>query len=317
MLWIRSSDAIHKRATTTSAGSETLSRLPLVQLNDAVGGRPTGDAAIFIQEDKPDLGLLYLHRDRLAAAAEAFGWRNLEFLEHSEQALRKLRAAIENHMKKLPIPSPTFREARKVRVLVDKVGNTTIDSTVLDVQTAPNPSSLLTGPFIPQSLDQPWPPEKPRCKVYLDYQPTKPSTLTTHKTIHRCVYTSARERLDIKPTTPPTAQEVLIYNPCGEIIETSCCTVYFKRDGAWITPAAICGPTLGVSRRLAIESGLCKQGTIELRELEVYEEVWLSNAVRGFFKGVLITDAKRLNESAESREALCAKLHAGLAADGG
>jgi len=84
--------------------------------------------------------------------------------------------------------------------------------------------------------------------------------------------------------------EVLLYNPNSEVFETSLCTIYFKRDGHWITPAAICGPNLGVTRRLAIEHKLCKQGIVELRDLEPNEIVWLSNAVRGFFRGVLVIE---------------------------
>lgn len=312
LLWIRSGDCTQTRLRAKPISSSVPADVPSIQLNDAIDGKPLSDRKILIREDEPDLGLLHLHRDRLAAAAEALGWRTLACLEHCEQAITSLRAEIEKHMRSRPPPPADSLEAYKVRIFVDRLGTIKIDSALVAVDTSQHPSSLLTVPFVPDSFDQPWKLDTPPCKVYLDRAPTRPSTLTTHKTTDRCVYTSARERLHMLPTTPPTSMEVLLYNPYGEVMETSFCTVYIKRDGTWITPAAICGPNLGVSRRLAIEKGLCKKGTLELRELKVYEEIWLSNAVRGFFKGVLMTDAKRLSECADSKEVLCAKISAGV-----
>lgn len=311
LLWIRSGRDTRKRATTKSSLSQEVPVSPSIQVNDV--DQVPGYAALRVQEDQPDLGLFQFHRDRLAAAAEAFGWRSIDCLSQSEQALSELKAKVEEHMHSRPPLSANTLEVCKVRVLIDRIGRISIDSTVLAVETSSVHSSLLSNPFMPTSFNEPWKLDTAPCKVYLDRHPTRPSTLTTHKTTHRCVYTGARERLNMNGSIPPTSREVLLYNPHGEIIETSFCTAYFKRNGAWITPAAICGPNLGVSRRLAIENGLCKQGTIELGELKVYEEIWLSNAVRGFFKGVLTTDAKRLREGAGSEEVMHAKMNAGVA----
>lgn len=284
---------------------------PSIQVSDSDAARES--TMDHVKMDQPDLDLMPLHRDRLAAAAEAFGWRNIECLSPSEQAVLELRTQVEKHLSSRPPLSSGTREVLKVRILIDRLGRVLVDSTVLAVEITTAQANLLSRPFMPVSFDDEWKPETPPCKVYLDRHPTRPSTLTSHKTSHRCVYTSARERLGMTPNTPPTSAEVLLYNPYGEVTETSFCTVYFKRNGAWITPAAICGPNLGVSRRLALESGLCTQGTIELGELKVYEEIWLSNAVRGFFKAVLTTDAKRLSQSAGSKEVLCAKMAVGVA----
>lgn len=290
LLWIRSGTRTAERSPNKSSSSEPIVIPPSIQVND--DDNSFNSAPVRIQEDQPDLGLLSLHRDRLSAAAEAFGWRNIDCLSPSEQALIDLRHKIEQHLgSRPPLPSDS-REICKVRILIDRIGRISVDSTILAVETSLPYPAIFSDSFMPTSLDDPWKLDTPPCKVYLDRQPTRPSTLTTHKTSHRCVYTSARERLSMTSTTAPTTAEVLLYNPYGEVAETSFCTVYFRRNGIWITPAAICGPNLGVSRRLALEHGLCEQGTIELAELKANEDIWLSNAVRGFFKGVLTTDAK-------------------------
>ncbi|KAK5942316.1 Aminodeoxychorismate lyase [Knufia obscura] len=306
LLWIRSNDSIRRRATTRLFSSEDDPRLPEIILNDAIQGHSPADKGITIRPDKPDLGLLHLHRDRLAAAAEAIGWGTLEPLKHDDASLTLLKQSLEKYMSGLdPLPVCVL-ESRKVRILVERCGKLTIDSTTIGLTQPTSHTSLLTTPFMPSSFDEQPPPDNktPPCKVILDTQPTRPSTLTTHKTTHRCMYTSARERTSISPTTPPNIAEVLLYNPYNEVIETSTCTIYFKRDGKWITPAAICGPNLGVSRRLAIEGGLCRQGVVERWEVRCGEGVWLSNAVRGFFRGVVVDgrEGRRMSESGGERE---------------
>ncbi|KAK5075948.1 Aminodeoxychorismate lyase [Lithohypha guttulata] len=293
LLWIRYNNPSLRRATTRPFSSEHEPQLPEIVLSDAIQGRSSADSKVDLRDDKPDLGLLLLHRDRLAAAAEALGWGTLDCLKHDDAALSILKQAVEKYMADLPpLPTSTL-ESRKVRVLIARTGKITVDSTIISLCQRVSRTSLLIKPFMPGSFDEPRDTDNPPCKVLLDTQPTRPSTLTTHKTLHRCMYTAARERVQLQPTTPPTAQEVLLYNPYNEIIETSACTIYFNRGGKWVTPAAICGPNLGVTRRLAIEKGLCRQGTVEKRELKDGETVWLSNAVRGFFRGVLVGDDGR------------------------
>ena len=291
LLWIRSGDTLRRRASTHIFSSEDDPHVPEIILNDAIQGRSLTDSKIHVREDKSDLGLLHLHRDRLAAAAEALGWGTLECLKHEDSALSILKHAVETYLSSL-LPLPTgMLESRKVRILVERTGKITVDSTITSLDQQLSHTKLLVHPFMPTSFDEPPEISTTPCRIVVDTQPTRPSTLTTHKTTHRCTYTAARERTGITPSTPPTVSEVLLYNPYNELMETSTCTVYLKRGGQWITPAAICGPNLGVTRRLAIEQGLCRQGTVERADLKADEEVWLSNAVRGFFKGVIVGEA--------------------------
>ncbi|KAJ9663327.1 Aminodeoxychorismate lyase [Neophaeococcomyces mojaviensis] len=287
-------------------------------LNNTIQGHTEEGSRTTMRQDKPDLGLLNLHRDRLAAAAEALGWRNLPCLEHTNGSPRLLQESLEHYENSLPPPPADRQERRKLRILIGRDGSISIDSIVINLSTSISRILPLEHPFMPLSLDEPAPvnARKP-CEVYVDHQPTRPSMFTTHKTTHRCVYNAARSRANLEPTTIPTATEVLLYNSNNEIIETSLCTIYFRREGTWITPAAICGPNLGVTRRLAMENGLCKQGTIELRDLKRNETVWLSNAVRGFFRGVLKVDEKGSSEMTESKETTLNRLGAGMSSGSG
>lgn len=315
MLWIRSGNQNHGSDSERALSAQAVPTVPSIQLNDDKG-IPIKQPASFIQEDKPDLGLMPFHRDRLVSAARAFGWCYTNCLNGDEQALNDLKAVVENHMEKQPPIHPTLLEMRKVRIRVNRSSQFVVDSNVIGVYTAPTNASLLTKPFMPSSLDDAWQTETPLCRVYLDTKATQQSVLTEHKTMHRCVYNNARERANLTPTTPPTSAEVLLYNPMGEITEASFSTVYFKRNNEWMTPAKICGPNVGVSRELAIKSGLAKSDCIEIRDLREGEQIWLSNAVRGFFKGIIATSADKIKELEEGKEVTWARSCAGGAGNG-
>ena len=74
----------------------------------------------------------------------------------------------------------------------------------------------------------------------------------------------------------------------GDIMEGTITTVYFRRDdGQWITPAERCAGHLGTTRRWALEKGLCKEGSINAKDLKQGDVIILSNGVRGFGWGVI------------------------------
>lgn len=208
-------------------------------------------------------------------------------LKRNEAALSLIRQHIRTHIDQLPSLQSKHIEQRKVRILISAEGNVAVESIPIGITTSVSENRLSMRPFIPLSLDETYESTNELCRVHLDLQPSSPSVLTTHKTTYRFVYESARSRVNLSPKTPPTTAEVLLHNSAGEIFDASACTVYFKRDGHWITPAATCGPTLGVTRRVAIHNGLCKEGIIKPGSLVFNETLWLSNAVRGFFKGIL------------------------------
>lgn len=85
-----------------------------------------------------------------------------------------------------------------------------------------------------------------------------------------------------------SAQERLIVSHYGEILQGEFTTPYFSRDGNWVTPAFSGGPTDSVTRRYALVHGLCKEGIILKSSLRHGDECWLSDDVRGFFRGSIL-----------------------------
>lgn len=224
--------------------------------------------------------ILDLHRDRLVAAAEAFSWQSVTKLFLGETGRRHFHAvlleAIPDAIKKSNIASSTW----KVRVMVSEDGN-------IRVLPAPVDLSLVSGiaqlPSLPKMLYH-FPESSEVSLVFVDRQPTLPSKLTTHKTTSRSHYDNARSRCNIEHDGP-TQSEVLLYNQEREVMEGSLCTPYFLRDGLWTTPSLSSGGNAGVSRRMALEAGLCVEGIVHIDELLDGETIWLSNAVRGFMQG--------------------------------
>ena len=65
-------------------------------------------------------------------------------------------------------------------------------------------------------------------------------------------------------------------------------TPYFRRDAQWVTPTATSGGKLGVSRRWALEFASVKEAAVRADSLTNGEVVWLSSAVGGFERGVIV-----------------------------
>lgn len=145
-----------------------------------------------------------------------------------------------------------------------------------------------------------------RTQVVLDTEPTEKSPFTYIKTAPRTYYDSARSRMESivaamkgegqngehverQSATPPN-NEILLYNDAGEITEGSVSSVYFFRDGRWVTPPVgrNHGGLPGVGRRWALEHELCVEQVVRRDDIKEGEEVWLSNGVRGFIPATIV-----------------------------
>jgi 4-amino-4-deoxychorismate lyase len=84
-----------------------------------------------------------------------------------------------------------------------------------------------------------------------------------------------------------TIEERLVVNQYGEITEGQFTTPYFLRNGVWVTPAFSGSVAESVTRRYALEHGLCKEGIILKSSLRQDDPCWLSDGVRGFFRGTI------------------------------
>jgi 4-amino-4-deoxychorismate lyase len=95
-------------------------------------------------------------------------------------------------------------------------------------------------------------------------------------------------------------QEQLIISQYGEVLEGEFTTPYFARDGVWTTPAFSGVVTESVTRRYAVEHRLCREGIILKSSLKHGEQCWLSDGIRGFFRGT-IYNPPPINNSSPNR----------------
>ncbi|KAF7508542.1 hypothetical protein GJ744_009091 [Endocarpon pusillum] len=94
-----------------------------------------------------------------------------------------------------------------------------------------------------------------------------------------------------------TTHESLIVSRYGEVLQGQFRTPYFLRNGAWITPAYSGVVANSVTRRYALENGLCKEGIVLNSSPKNGEDCWLSDGVRGFFQGTICLDLSTLHGS--------------------
>lgn len=243
-----------------------------------------------------DSQLLGYHCDRLIASARAFNWTEvIGLLERGGKTYlyEGIARAVSQYPATPKEPAQGCFRAYRVRLNISS-------HAAIDISLAP------------MGGDEPWTeiqfdnfnnfrlrnfsketnhgrPPASTCAVGLDWVATPATTFTMHKTSHRDVYDAARDRCGIS-AFPPTKCEVLLFNKDNEITEASLSTVYFYRDGRWVTPAAECGGNVGVTRRLMLENGFAVEGRILVSDLVHLEIIGLSNAARGFFVGELQLD---------------------------
>jgi len=95
-----------------------------------------------------------------------------------------------------------------------------------------------------------------------------------HKTTRRQLYESARAR-------HPEADETLLINEDGELMEFTIGTVILRIDGELLTPPVSSGLLPGVAREAWIEAGKLRETVLTRIDLERADAVYLLNAVRG------------------------------------
>lgn len=225
--------------------------------------------------------LLPYHRDRLLSAAQAFGWSEVVTFLTGDAGLQRLLSTAEEHLKTIS-KTPQAHGRRKIKICVCKNNKFGVESNAL----VPTGSRSIFS--LPVFLDKAAPLDR-LCTVKLDVETTTPSLFTSHKTSKRDEYDRARRKADISHQ-PPDIAEVLLFNPNQEVMECSLSTPYFFRDGRWVTPPLCSGGNAGVTRKLALESRLCREQVVFVEDLRNGETFWISNGVRGFLPAILSLD---------------------------
>lgn len=234
-----------------------------------------------------DLDLLPLHADRLLAAMHALDWCNTNRLTQ-DHLLHQLKDAIARYFDSQPTIHSASVESYKLNIEIWRNGCVLVRAALL--QKVPQ---YQRRSIIPDGIPFRWSHLHNIAKIHVDTVATETSRFVSHKTTERSFYSRARARAGIDHALP-TEEDVLLYSPVGEILETSCSTIYFRRQHGILVPR---GGNQGVTRRLALEKLDVRSAVIELNTLKEGEEIWLSNAVRGFFPGKIITPQSMIDQA--------------------
>lgn len=260
------------------------------------------------------------HRERLIASSKQFNWPTVACLRSSKAWIALLRRAVEGATDPLRLRV----ELRRVPKLHDVNWLHRDDATGPPaIEDIDDKIQMMTAVRVfktpPVDVDTLFPPtltpdgayEGELCSVVLDWVPTAASVWNSVKTGHRAAYSRARRRMAkvLSPTGPPgeseshpgggMVDEVVLVGDDGQVREGSVTNVYIRRGAGWVTPP-VGGESEwglpGTVRAWALECGLCVEAPVARAEVVVGEDVWVSNAVRGFVRGriVWIGDAQRV-----------------------
>jgi len=175
-----------------------------------------------------------MHRERMAASARYFG-----FPFNAAHAATVLQRTVKGHAGPL-----------RVRLLLDEYGEFQAEAAPL----APWPAVLNA--------------------VWDDLSSDTSSPFLFHKTTHRRLYDSARQR-------HPNADEVLLWNERGEAMEFTNGNLAVQLDGTWFTPPIDSGLLDGTLRRTLVDRGEIKERILSHADVTHATTVQLINSVRG------------------------------------
>ena len=105
--------------------------------------------------------------------------------------------------------------------------------------------------------------------------------LLYHKTTWREPYLAAR-------ASAPEADDVVLWNPRGEITESTIANVVIRRHGRLLTPPVSCGLLPGVYREHLLASGRIHEAIITREDILQAEALYLINSVRGWIPAEVI-----------------------------
>ena len=105
-----------------------------------------------------------------------------------------------------------------------------------------------------------------------------------HKTTRREIYQSRLAEV-------PGAEDVLLFNGCGEVTESTIANLVYELGGVCYTPPVDCGLLPGTQRAALLAQGLVQERALSLDELPYCTRLWLVNSVRGMWEVELKADS--------------------------
>jgi len=148
---------------------------------------------------------------------------------------------------------------RRVRLLVAPDGTSRVESFPFDPVTAASP-----------------------VRVRLAAAPIDPADrFLYHKTTRREVYEQAKSGVG-------ACDDVLLWNPAGELMESTIANIVVERDGQLLTPPVRCGLLPGTYRAELLEQGTIKEGVIAVADLARCGKIHLVNSLRKWREAILL-----------------------------
>jgi branched-subunit amino acid aminotransferase/4-amino-4-deoxychorismate lyase len=142
----------------------------------------------------------------------------------------------------------------RVRLLLAHDGAVRIECTPLEPTTTPARVALALAPIDPDD-------------VFL-----------YHKTTNRKTYEQARRA---------EFDDVILWNPDGQVTESTLANVVAEIDGRRVTPPVSCGLLAGTLREQLLDEGTIEERIITIDQLRTATRVWLLNSVREWWTAVL------------------------------
>jgi para-aminobenzoate synthetase/4-amino-4-deoxychorismate lyase len=121
-----------------------------------------------------------------------------------------------------------------------------------------------------------------RVRLVVDDRPVHPDDpFLYHKTTNRAVYDAAGER-------NPEVVDVVLWNPAGEVTETTIGNLAVLVDVVWWTPPVSSGCLPGTYRAELLENGEIREGVVTLENLRRAKGIARINSVRGWEPAELV-----------------------------
>jgi len=113
-----------------------------------------------------------------------------------------------------------------------------------------------------------------RLTVRLASAPIDPSDVFLfHKTTNRDVYDRARRR---------DCDDVILWNPAGEVTESTIMNLVVEIEGRRVTPPIECGLLPGTMRAELLATGAVSEARVTIEQARAAGRFWLVNSVRGW-----------------------------------
>jgi para-aminobenzoate synthetase/4-amino-4-deoxychorismate lyase len=182
--------------------------------------------------------------------------RHLKRIEESAEyfGFAICRGKIQNELLALKLDG-----AHRIRILVSRSGVLTLES----------------YPFDPAAAKTP-------VRVRLAQKPIDISNrFLYHKTTCRRAYEDAQTSLD-------DCDDVLLWNPAGELTESTIANLVVECDGELLTPPVSCGLLAGTFRAELLLRGEIKEAVIHLADLPRVRKVFLINSLRKWREAIIV-----------------------------